>query len=106
MDRGARFSSCSECYVDRLDSLAFILHFLNLSWISSRSVCNLCEAMAGSLSMVTTADSSAKVAVVFKNLVYPLYDSMCHFCCGVPLPEAELMIGALICYFQPLGGAF
>jgi hypothetical protein len=27
MDRGARFSSCGECYVTDLDSLAFVLHF-------------------------------------------------------------------------------
>jgi hypothetical protein len=50
-------------YID-LDSLAFILHFLNQSWIASRSVCSFCEAMAGSLSTATTAESSAKVAVV------------------------------------------
>jgi hypothetical protein len=47
-----------------LDSLAFILDFLNQSSIASRSVCSFCEAMAGSLPMVTTAVSSAKVAVV------------------------------------------
>jgi hypothetical protein len=47
-----------------LDSLAFILHFLNQSWIASRSVCSSCEAMAGSLSVATTAVSSAEVAVV------------------------------------------
>jgi hypothetical protein len=62
-----------------LDSLAFILHSLNQFWISSRSVCSLCEAMAGSLSMATTAVSSAKVAAVdcggvgyCKNLVIAL----------------------------------
>jgi hypothetical protein len=38
-----------------LNSLAFIHHFLNQSWIASRSVCSFCEAMAGSLSMATTA---------------------------------------------------
>jgi hypothetical protein len=47
-----------------LDSLAFILHFLNLSWIASRSIYSFCEAMPGSLSTVTTAVPSAKVAVV------------------------------------------
>jgi hypothetical protein len=47
-----------------LDSLAFILHFLNQFWISSRLVCNFCEAMARSLSLATTAVSSSKVAVV------------------------------------------
>jgi hypothetical protein len=47
-----------------LGSLAFILYFLNQSWIASRSVYSFCEAMAGSLSMATTAVSSAKFAVV------------------------------------------
>jgi hypothetical protein len=47
-----------------LDSLAVILHFLNQFWISSRLVCNFCEAMAVSLSVATTALSSSKVAVV------------------------------------------
>jgi hypothetical protein len=54
-----------------LDSLAFILNFLNQSWIASRSVCtsSLCEAMAGSLSMATTGVSSAKVAMVDSGAV-------------------------------------
>jgi hypothetical protein len=47
-----------------LDSLAFILHFLNQSWIASRSVCRFNEAIAGSMSTALTAVSSAKVAVV------------------------------------------
>jgi hypothetical protein len=47
-----------------LDLLACILHFLNQFWIASRSVFSFCKAMAGSLSMATTALSSAKVAVV------------------------------------------
>jgi hypothetical protein len=47
-----------------LHPLAFILHFLNQFWIASRSVCSFCEAMAGSLSVASTAVSSAKVAVV------------------------------------------
>jgi hypothetical protein len=42
-----------------LHPLAFILHFLNQFWIASRLVCSFCEAMAGTLSVV-----SAKVAVV------------------------------------------
>jgi hypothetical protein len=50
--------------VDRLASLAFILHFLNQFWIASRLVCSFCEAMAGSLSVASTAVSSAKVDVV------------------------------------------
>jgi hypothetical protein len=47
-----------------LDPFAFILHFLNQFWIASRLVCSLCEAMDGSLSVATTAVSSAKIAVV------------------------------------------
>jgi hypothetical protein len=44
-----------------LDSLAFILHFSNQFWIASRLVCCLCEAMAGSLSVASTAVSSARL---------------------------------------------
>jgi hypothetical protein len=49
-----------------LDSLAFVLHFLNYEyfWITPRLVCSFCEAMAVSLSVASTAVSSAKVAVV------------------------------------------
>jgi hypothetical protein len=67
MDRGrggASFSSFSECDVNRLGTVSFHPPFLNQVWIASRLVCNLCEAMAGSLSMATTAVLSAKVAVV------------------------------------------
>jgi hypothetical protein len=46
------------------DSLAIIFHFLNQFWNASKSVSSFCEALAGSLSMATTAESSAKVAVV------------------------------------------
>jgi hypothetical protein len=34
-----------------LDSLAFILNFVNQFWIASRLVCSFCEATAGPLSM-------------------------------------------------------
>jgi hypothetical protein len=44
--------------------LAFVLHFLNLFWNASRLVCSLCDAMAGSLPMTSTAVSSAKIAVI------------------------------------------
>jgi hypothetical protein len=50
-----------------LDSLAFILHFVNQLCIASKLVCSLFEAMAGSLSVVITALSSAKVATFEKN---------------------------------------
>jgi hypothetical protein len=43
-----------------LDTLAFILHFLNQFWIAARLV----EATAKSLSEASSAVSSAKVAVV------------------------------------------
>jgi hypothetical protein len=32
------------------------------------------------------------ILFVVKIFVYPLYDAMCSFCCGVPLSKAELMI--------------
>jgi hypothetical protein len=47
-----------------LDSLAFILNFINRFWIASRPVCSFCEAMAESLSVATIAVSSAKIAMV------------------------------------------
>jgi hypothetical protein len=63
-----------------LDPLAFIPHFLNQFWIASRSVCSFCEVMAGSLSVATTAASSAKFAVVDsgevgKSAVYSRYNN-------------------------------
>jgi hypothetical protein len=66
--------------VDRLGSLSFHSPFLNQFWIASRLVCSLCEAMAGSLSMATTAVSSAKVAVVDygevgRSAVYSRYNN-------------------------------
>jgi hypothetical protein len=47
-----------------LDPLAFNFHFLNQFWIESRPVCSFCEEMARSLSVASTAVSSAKFAVV------------------------------------------
>jgi hypothetical protein len=47
-----------------LDSLAVILHPFNHFCIASGLVCSFCEAMPGSLSVATTAVSSANVAVV------------------------------------------
>jgi hypothetical protein len=63
-----------------LDSMNFILHLLNQFWVASRSVCSFCEAMAGSLSMATTAVSSAKVAAVDsdevgRSAVYSRYNN-------------------------------
>jgi hypothetical protein len=64
-----------------LDLLAFILHFLNQFWIARRLVCILCKAMAESLTMVTTAVSSANVAVVDygevgRSAVYSRYNNV------------------------------
>jgi hypothetical protein len=47
-----------------LGFVGFHSPFLNQSWIASRSVCSFYEAMAGSLSVDSTAVSLAKVAVV------------------------------------------
>jgi hypothetical protein len=63
MDRGACFSSCSECDVDRLGSVRFFPIFKPI-WVANRFVWCSCEAMAESLSVAISAVSSAKVAVV------------------------------------------
>jgi hypothetical protein len=49
--------------VDQFGSASFYSPFLNQFWIASRLVCSLCEVMAGSLSMASTAVLS-KVDVV------------------------------------------
>jgi hypothetical protein len=54
--------------------------FLNQCWIASRLVCSFCEAVAGSLSVASTAVSSAKVAVVDsdevgRSVVYTRYNN-------------------------------
>jgi hypothetical protein len=59
--------------VTDLDPLAFILHFLSQYWIAARLVCSFCEAMAGTLSVASTAVLSAKVAVVYAGEVYTVY---------------------------------
>jgi hypothetical protein len=43
--------------------LAFSRQVLSQVWMAMRSVCRSCEATAGSLSVVRSAVSSAKVAV-------------------------------------------
>jgi hypothetical protein len=63
-----------------LDPLAFILHFLNQFCVASRSVSSFSEAMAGSLSVATTAVSCAKVTVVDsgevgRSAVYSRYNT-------------------------------
>jgi hypothetical protein len=65
IDRGGQVSSrvVNVMWID-LDPLALTLHFLNRFWFASRLVCSLCEAMAGSLPVATTAVSPAKFAVL------------------------------------------
>jgi hypothetical protein len=46
-----------------LVSLALIRLFLSQDWIAIRVVCSFWDAVAGSLSVATTAVSSAKAAV-------------------------------------------
>jgi hypothetical protein len=45
-----------------LDLLAFILYFVNQFWIASRLVCSVYDAMAGSLSMASTAVTLTNVS--------------------------------------------
>jgi hypothetical protein len=78
-----------------LDPLALILHFLNQFWIASRLVCSLCEAMAGSLAMTSTAILLAKVAVidsgeVGRSAVYSRYNN-----CPRTLPEPSVFLVAV-----------
>jgi hypothetical protein len=66
--------------VDQLGFGGFHSPFLNQFWIASRSVCSLCDTMAGSLSVATTAVSLAKVAVVDsgevgRSAVYSRYNN-------------------------------
>jgi hypothetical protein len=65
MDRGGQVSLpvVNVTWID-LDSLAFIFHFSNQFWTTSRSVYSFCEAMVGSLSVASIAVLSAKVTVV------------------------------------------
>ena len=50
-------------------SFAFIRHYFNHNWILFKCICSLCVAMAGSSCVVSTAVSSAKVAVVLSAFV-------------------------------------
>jgi hypothetical protein len=63
MDQESCFSLCGECDMDRLRSISFYSP-LNQFWIAARLICSLCEAMAGSLSVATTAVSWENNAVV------------------------------------------
>jgi hypothetical protein len=90
-----------------LDSLAFILHFLNLFWIASRLVRSFCVAMAGSLSVATTALSSAKVAAadsgeVGRPAVYSGYNNGPR---TLPWSTPALTEDSSVTRFQPLRGS-
>jgi hypothetical protein len=80
MDRVSTFPFVCECDVDRLGSVSFYSPFLNHFWVAVLLVCSFCEAMAGSLSVDSTAVSSAKVAVVDsgevgRSAVYSRYNT-------------------------------
>jgi hypothetical protein len=87
-----------------LDLLAFILHFFNQFWVASRSVCSFCETMDGPLSMVTTAVSWAKVAVVDYSEAgrYAVYSRSLGDCLGLHL---HWLMTVLCTRFQPLRGS-
>jgi hypothetical protein len=79
MDRGAGFSWCGECDMDRQGSLAFIFHFFNNFYTASSLVCSFCEAVPESPSGANTAVLSANVAVVDsvevgRSVVYSRYN--------------------------------
>jgi hypothetical protein len=64
MDRGQVSLRVVNVTWTDFDALALILHFLNQYWIAARLVCSFCDAMSGSLSVASTAASSAKIVVV------------------------------------------
>jgi hypothetical protein len=77
---GARFFRVGNVSWFDVHQLTFIHHFLNQFWIASRLVCSFCEAIAGSLSVASTAVSSAKFALVDsgevdRSEVYSKYNS-------------------------------
>jgi hypothetical protein len=46
------------------------------------------------------------ILLVFKGFVYPLYNSMCLFYCGMPLFEAKMMIWCKSIILTTLRGVF
>jgi hypothetical protein len=73
---------------------------LNQFQFAARLVCSLCEVMASSLSMTSTAVLSAKVAVVCSNVVgrsavYSRYDN-----CPRTLFCGSLVLAGEICVFS------
>jgi hypothetical protein len=52
-----------------LDLLAFTLNFFNQFWIATGLVYSFCEAMAGSVSVASTAVSSAEIAMLDSGVV-------------------------------------
>jgi hypothetical protein len=53
-----------QCGADRLGPVSFYSPFFNKFWIVPRLVCSFCEAMAGTLSVASTAVSLLEVAAV------------------------------------------
>jgi hypothetical protein len=65
-------SSCSDCDVNRPGSVSFHFPFFKSVLDCNRLVCSSCKAMVGSLSVATTAVSSAKFTVVDSGEVHRL----------------------------------
>jgi hypothetical protein len=64
------------------DPFAFVLHLFNHFCIAARLVCSCCEAVAGSLSVASTALSAEKVDIVYlysgeldRSTVYSRYNN-------------------------------
>jgi hypothetical protein len=76
---GGGSALCGECEWTDLDLLAFILHVFSQFWVAARLVCSFCEALAGSLSVTSTAVSLANVVVdsdVFgRSALYSRYNN-------------------------------
>jgi hypothetical protein len=80
MDREPCPFSCCECDVNRLGYVTFKTPFLIQFWFASSVACSLSEAMAGSLSVSSTAVSSTKNALidsgeVGSSVVYRKYNN-------------------------------
>jgi hypothetical protein len=89
------------------DPLAFNLHFLNQFRIAARLIFSFCEAMAGSLSVTSTAVSSAKMVVVESgevggSAVYIRYNNGPR---TLPWSTPALLMTVLCTRFQPLRGS-
>jgi hypothetical protein len=63
-------SSCSECDMDQFGFISIYSPSLNLFGTVASLVYSVCEAMAASLSVASTAVSSARVAMVESGVVW------------------------------------